>query len=144
MSRAYYAEINLHMVWHTKNSLPLLVLEVEQFTHHYIRGRLNNTPGVYVHEIGGIETHVHVAISIPPTIGVSELIGQLKGSSSHEANQQVGLGRKVLEWQHRDRFRVVPLLCLWRCLFGQSLRCDRNQRGVALRREDEFVETEVT
>lgn len=24
MSRNYYSEINLHIVWHTKNSLPLL------------------------------------------------------------------------------------------------------------------------
>jgi putative transposase len=56
-----------------------------------------NTPGVYIHEIGGIETHVHLAISIAPTVLISELVGQLKGSSAHEANQK--LGRKALEWQ---------------------------------------------
>jgi putative transposase len=56
-----------------------------------------NTPGVFVHEIGGIETHVHLAVSIAPSILISEFIGHLKGSSSHEANQK--LGRKVLEWQ---------------------------------------------
>jgi putative transposase len=55
-------------------------------------------PFTGLHEIGGTETHVHVVVTIVPTVCVSELIGQLKGSSSHEANQHFP-GRKVLEWQ---------------------------------------------
>jgi putative transposase len=34
---------------------------------------------------------------MPPTILVSDFIGQLKGSSSHDVNQK--LGQKVVEWQ---------------------------------------------
>jgi putative transposase len=97
MSQNYYAEINLHITWHTKDSAPLLVPQVEALVHHYLRGRCMNTPSVFIHEIGGIETHVHLAVSIAPTVLISDFIGQLKGSSSHEANQK--LGRKVLEWQ---------------------------------------------
>jgi putative transposase len=97
MARNFYAEINLHITWHTKDSAPLLVPQVEAVVHHYLRGRCINSPGVYIHEIGGIETHVHLAVSIAPTILISEFIGQLKGSSSHEANQK--LGRRVLDWQ---------------------------------------------
>jgi putative transposase len=105
MSRNYYAEINLHLVWHTKGSLPLLTSDVETFTHRYLRGRLINTPGAYVHEVGGTDDHVHVAVSIAPTILISKLVGELKGASSHEANRQLGHGRKVLEWQ--DGYGVV-------------------------------------
>ncbi len=97
MARNFYAEINLHIVWHTKESAPLLVPKVEAIVHHYLRGRCINTTGIYIHEIGGIENHVHLAISIPPTITISEFIGQLIGSSSHEANQK--LGYKALDWQ---------------------------------------------
>src|SRR5262245_42963488 len=97
MARNYYAELNLHVTWHTKESAPLLVPKVEAVVHHYLRGRCINTLGVFIHEIGGIETHVHLAISIVPTITISEFIGQLKGSSSHEANQK--MGHKVLDWQ---------------------------------------------
>src|SRR4029079_4983468 len=96
MARNYYAEINLHLPWHTKESARLLVPQVEAVVHHYLRGRCINTPGVYIHEVGGTETHVHLAISIAPTILISELVGQLKGSSSHDVNQK--LGRKLLEW----------------------------------------------
>jgi len=97
VSRNFYAEINLHLTWHTKGSSPLLVPKVEAEVHHYLRGRCINTPGVYVHEVGGTETHVHLAISIAPTVLISELVGQLKGSSAHEVNQK--LGRKLVEWQ---------------------------------------------
>ena len=97
MSRNYYSEINLHITWHTKESSPLLVPKVEANVHHYLKGRCINTSGVFIYEIGGIETHVHLCISIAPTILISDFVGQLKGSSSHEVNQK--LSHKVLEWQ---------------------------------------------
>lgn len=99
MSRNYYAEINLHITWHTKLSAPLLTPEIEPFTHRFLRQKLINTPGAYVHEVGGTETHIHLAVSLAPTITVSELIGQLKGASSHDVNQQFGRARKALQWQ---------------------------------------------
>jgi len=99
MSHNYYSEINLHVTWHTKGSLPLLTPTVEPFTHRYIKQRLIAEKGVFVHEIGGVETHVHVVLSISPTILISELIGQLKGAAAHEVNQKVGLRDKILQWQ---------------------------------------------
>jgi putative transposase len=99
MARNYYSEIHLHLVWHTKTSLPLLTPAVETFVHRYLRQKLINTPGAFVHEVGGTETHVHLAVTVTPTVLISELIGRLKGASAHEANQQLGRGRKVLEWQ---------------------------------------------
>lgn len=99
MSRNYYSEINLHVVWHTKGSSPLLVPDVEAFTHGWLRQRVVHTEGVYVHEIGGTENHVHLCLEIAPTILISELVGQLKGASSHDVNQHFGHRGKVLQWQ---------------------------------------------
>jgi putative transposase len=99
MSGNFYSEINLHLVWHTKESLPLITNRVELILYRYLRQRIINKPGVFVHEIGGIETHVHVAVTIPPTLLISDFIGQLKGASSHEVNQQVGHRDKILQWQ---------------------------------------------
>jgi putative transposase len=99
MSRNYYSEINLHVTWHTKSSLPLLTPTIEPLAHRYIRQKLINTEGVFVHEIGGTETHVHIVVTVSPTITPSDLVGQLKGASSHEVNQQVGLHDKTLQWQ---------------------------------------------
>src|SRR5713101_9062319 len=57
MSRDFYSEIHLHVVWHTKESAPLLTPQVELFVHRYLKQRLVNTPGAFIHEIGGTETH---------------------------------------------------------------------------------------
>ena len=99
MSRNFYSEINLHVVFHTKQSLPLLTPEVEPLAWQSIRQKLINTSGVFVHEVGGTETHVHVCPSITPSIRISELIGQIKGVSSHDVNRRLGRGNKLLEWQ---------------------------------------------
>ena len=99
MGHNYYSEINLHLTWHTKESLPLLTQRVEPLAHRYVRQKIINTPGAFVHEIGGTETHVHVAMTISPTLLISELVGQVKGASSHEVNEQFGQRDKVLQWQ---------------------------------------------
>ncbi len=99
MSRNYYSELNLHIVWHTKNSVPLLTPAVEPLAHEFIKSRIVGTPGAFIHEIGGIENHVHLAVTIPPTLLIGDWIGQLKGDSSHDVNQKVGKLQKVLQWQ---------------------------------------------
>ena len=99
MSRNYYSEINLHFTWHCKDSTPMLTPQVEPVTHRIIKDRLIETPDVFVHEIGGTDTHMHVAVTIPPTLTISVFIGQIKGASSHDVNQHFAVRPKVLEWQ---------------------------------------------
>ncbi len=100
MSRNFYSEINLHIVWHTKDSMPLLTPQVEPLAHWFLKKRIADTPGAFYHEIGGIETHLHVVVSIPPTLLISDFIGQLKGGSSHDVNEAVGRHDKVRQWQN--------------------------------------------
>lgn len=99
MSRNYYSEINLHVTWHTILSRPLLTPTVETETHKCLRQRIIDTPGVFVHEVGGTETHVHIAMTIAPTPTISEYIGQLKGGSSYDVNHNNPTRDKVLESQ---------------------------------------------
>ena len=108
MSRDYYSEINLHLVWHTKNSLPLLTPTVEPLTHRLLRKRIIDTPEVFVHEIGGTETHVHLAVTIPPTLTVSEWIGQMKGGNlarRQSAARETPEGAPVAGRLRRGQFR---------------------------------------
>src|SRR5258707_10540807 len=98
MSRRAYSEINLHFVWHVKSSLPIISAEIERRLYRFIRNYTLKTVGLMFHEIGGIETHIHLAVTIPPTLPISEWIGQVKGASSHYVNHQL-TNRKVLDWQ---------------------------------------------
>ncbi len=99
MSHNHYSEINLHLTWHTKESLPLLTEQLEPLVHRCVRQKIINTPGAFCHEIGGTETHVHVAVTVPPTLLISDFVGQLKGASSHEVNEQLDRRGIVLQWQ---------------------------------------------
>jgi len=98
MARNVYAEINLHITWHTKDNSPVLRDIVEDRLHRYLKHRALQTPGVIVHEINGMPDHVHLAVAIPPTVGISEWVGKLKGASAHHINHEI-CNQKVLEWQ---------------------------------------------
>ncbi len=97
ISSHVYHEIFLHFNWHPKNDSPTLVPAVEQVVHNLLTDRCQKSTGVFLHGIGGTPTHVHLAISIEPQVTISEMVKDLKGGSSHDANQ--ALGAATLGWQ---------------------------------------------
>ena len=99
MARQVYSEIYLHVVWHTKEDEPVLRDLIESRTHAFIKHKGCKTPGVFIHEVGGIEDHVHIVMSVPATLTPSVWIGETKGASSYHINQEVAM-RKILEWQN--------------------------------------------
>mgnify|MGYP001256693357 CR=1 FL=1 len=97
MSSHVYHEIFLHLNWHTKDDLPLLRGEVEDFCHRAIRQKCESIRGVYLHGLGGTDDHVHLAVSIEPSVTISEMVQELKGFSAFEVNRRTH--RKTLAWQ---------------------------------------------
>ena len=92
MSKTYYAEINLHITWHTKNNSRLITPELRPLLYGFLKDRIVNTEGAYFHGIGGIADHLHIGASVAPKIHLDEWFGQLKGASSHEFGS-------ALSWQ---------------------------------------------
>jgi len=41
--------------------------------------------------------HLHLLVSLPPTIAISTFVGQVKGATAHEINSTVG--EKMIIWQ---------------------------------------------
>ena len=103
MSSHVYHEIFLHFNWHTKDDSPILVPAFEQVVHKLLTDRCRKSGRVFLHGLGGTPTHVHLAISIEPQVTISELVKNLKGGSSHDANQALGAG--TVGWQRG--YRVV-------------------------------------
>ena len=75
-----------------------MTAEIEPRLYRYIKSYALQSKGLIFHEIGGTETHVHIAITIPPTLLISEWIGKIKGASSHYVNHEL-VNRKLLDWQ---------------------------------------------
>ena len=84
-----YWRLFYHIVWATKGREPLISPDLEPDLMRVIVGKAQAL-GAMVHAMGGIENHVHLAVSIPPRIAVSEFVAQLKGSSSHFVNHRHG------------------------------------------------------
>ncbi len=97
MSRNVYSEIYLHAVWRAKDGRPLIKSEMEEALYKFIRHKCAEAAGVFCHCIGGTEDHVHLCVSVAPSVLISDLIGELKGASSFFMNKR--LGRKALQWQ---------------------------------------------
>ncbi len=97
MPRNVYSEIYVHVVWRTKASQPLIKVEMEEALSNFIKHKCAEAPGVFCHCVGGTDDHIHLCLSLPPSILISDFIGDLKGASSHHVNQKVG--SKVLYWQ---------------------------------------------
>ncbi len=98
MPRNVYSEINLHITWHTKLSNPVLIETIENRVHHYLEHKARGTKGVCFHAVGGTENHVHLVVTIPPSLLISDWIGKLKGGSSFYINHEIA-NRKLLDWQ---------------------------------------------
>ena len=86
-----------HAIWGTKNRLALIDPAWESDLHGYIWGKATALECI-PHAINGMPDHIHVVISIPPKLSVATLIGQLKGSSSHRANE-VFVTNQSFAWQ---------------------------------------------
>lgn len=97
MSRYSFSEIFVHIVWHTKHSLPSITPELEPHLYERVRQKCQATDGVFSHGVGGTETHVHLVISIEPTILLCDFIGQVKGASAFETNKVTAT--HTIDWQ---------------------------------------------
>ena len=97
MPRNVYWELFYHFVWRTKDSAPMVSAKVEPPPYRYLTHRALEIPEAMVHAVGGIEDHVHMAVSLPPTVTIATWVGDIKGASSHEMN--VLAGRGTLAWQ---------------------------------------------
>jgi putative transposase len=57
----------------------------------------------FVHSIGGMEDHVHLAASVPPKIAPAKFIGDVKGKSSHFVNYVI---KPDFEFRWQDEYGV--------------------------------------
>jgi putative transposase len=88
-----------HLIWATRNREPLILATVQDPLQRSIRAT-GQQHHALVHAVGIMPDHVHVAMSIPPNIAVSTLVGRLKGSSSHLLNRLGKMSEGVsFAWQ---------------------------------------------
>jgi len=73
--------ILIHVVFSTKNRADLITPEIEKGLFAYIHGIVENNASKLI-LANGTSNHIHLLISLGRTIGISELIGDIKRGSS--------------------------------------------------------------
>ena len=92
-----YTQIHIHAVFAVQNRISLIQKEWQDELYKYITGIITNN-GHKLLQIGGMSDHVHVLFGMRPTQSLSELMQDIKGSSSLWINQkQLVLGK--FSWQ---------------------------------------------
>ena len=91
-----YWRLFYHITWGTKNRLALIESAWVSDLYGYLWGKATALECI-PHTIDGMPDHIHVVISILPKVAVAELIGQLKGASSHQINENYADGS--FAWQ---------------------------------------------
>lgn len=92
-----YWQLHYHLIWATYQREPWLVDEIERQVYGTILNKAKELECL-VHAIGGIDNHLHLAISIPPKLAVAEVIRQLKGASAYYVNHQPH-AKSTFRWQ---------------------------------------------
>ena len=87
-----YISAHFHCVFSTKERRPLIIPELRDRLWPFLGGiaRQNKMKAI---EIGGVEDHIHILLSLPSTIAIAKAMQLIKGGSSkwvHETFPQHG------------------------------------------------------
>ena len=98
----------VHFVWTTWDRLPLLVGERQRLVYRAIENKCLEM-GAEIVALGGVEDHIHLLLRMPPTHAIADLIGQIKGASSHLATHATNANGDFFKWQGAyGAFSVSP------------------------------------
>jgi putative transposase len=92
-----YYKLYYHIVWGTKNRQGIILPDFESGLYRVMAAKVLEMDGI-VYAIGGVEDHVHLAVTIPPKHALSKVIGEIKGNSSHAVNYMIKPGLNF-SWQ---------------------------------------------
>ncbi len=90
-------QIFIHVVFSTKNRVEMIAPEIESELFAYIGGIATNNNSKLV-AAGGTANHIHLLILLSKTIGLSELVGDIKRNSSRWIKTK-GDSFKTFRWQ---------------------------------------------
>jgi len=92
-----FTQIYIHIVFSVKGRQNLIQKSWEDELYKYICGIVNGRDQK-VYAIGGVADHIHLLVSIKPTISISELVRDIKAHSSKWINEKRFIDGKF-QWQ---------------------------------------------
>ena len=92
-----YSQLYIHIVFSVKGRQNLIQKHWKDELHKYICGIVNGK-NQKVFAIGGVADHIHLLVSINPSMAISDLVRDVKANSSKWINEKRFLNTKF-QWQ---------------------------------------------
>ena len=100
-----HTNLHFHIVFSTKERLPLIKDEWSQRLHAYLGGIVKNLEGIPL-AIGGISNHVHLLVGLKSSHRLDYFVRDLKADSSVFVHREL---KEKFEWQKGyGAFTVSP------------------------------------
>ncbi len=129
-----YASLHFHIVFSTKNRLPLIDLSWEQRLHEYLGGTAGGLDG-FPQGIGGAQDHIHMLIGLKTTHCIATFVRELKKGASAWIHKELGIS--PFSWQ--EGYGVFSVSATARDQVKQYIANQReHHRRLSFR--DEFLE----
>ncbi|MEZ5344471.1 MAG: IS200/IS605 family transposase [Pyrinomonadaceae bacterium] len=90
-----YTNLITHNVFSTKDRRRLIGDEIKSELHAYLGGLVKELKGKPI-KINGMDDHVHLLATLPPTISTSDAMRFIKSNSSKWVSEKLD---KAFEWQ---------------------------------------------
>ena len=101
-----YLSLHYHLVFSTKNRVPLIGSEWQGRLHEFLGGTVRGLGG-YPQQVGGVADHVHLLVGLKATHCLADFMRELKKASSGWVKNVVGTRR--FAWQEGyAAFTVSP------------------------------------
>ncbi|MDR2763088.1 MAG: IS200/IS605 family transposase [Planctomycetaceae bacterium] len=84
-----YVQLLYHLIIRTKSNDPVIPLEHSDKLYRYIWGIIKNKNCI-LYRINGMEDHVHIFTSLPPTIALSDFMREMKTETSKMLKHTAG------------------------------------------------------
>jgi putative transposase len=81
-----YANLSVHLVFSTKDRMPLMTRDVRVRVFPYIGGIVKGQGGITI-AVGGTPDHVHIVARLPANVCVADFVRVVKSNSSKKINE---------------------------------------------------------
>lgn len=108
-----YHQLFVHCVWATWDRVPMVTPALASPIYGALTAKASEL-GCRLIAVNGMPDHVHTLVELSPTVAVAQLVGEMKGVSSHLVNHRLVVQRPF-RWQRSYAAftvskRAVPLV----------------------------------
>ena len=130
-----YTDINIHIIFHTKDISPVMKEEDLSRIFHYIGGIIRALHA-HVYMVGGRPDHIHILASLPVSLSLSDYVRKIKSNSSRWM-KSLGPDYKDFTWQEGGTAHF-PSVRQTKMLLSNIFRTRKDITRIVLRKMNTF------